>query len=343
MIHYKRSPFLFTYWNEDNKLILYNYNRHTKAAVSTDVIKLLEILKDWKSDKEIFDLVNTDILRLRRSLKQLVKLKFIHEKPLADEDHSAGTTRWEPTDLAVQRQRSYGGAYPLSERIGKSPSSIKHVKGLSSHILRKINNSNDPGKEHSFLSTLDKRKSIRWYGSNHISLDELSGFLYSSARIKKIFKTEQGVLTQRPYPSGGARYPLEIYVVNNKISDIQKGIYYYDPLKHRLILLNRNSNHQRKFNRYIRNVQGPIMNRDSDVVFIITAVFARTMWKYGKIALPLIMSDLGTLYQTMYLVATDMQLAACPLGGTNEELVKHWLNLDWFEESHVGTFMLAKP
>jgi hypothetical protein len=44
----------------------------------------------------------------------------------------------------------------------------------------------------------------------------------------------------------------------------------------------------------------------------------------------------------MYLVATEMNLAPCPLGGTYEELVKDWLNLNWFEESQVGTFLLGK-
>jgi SagB-type dehydrogenase family enzyme len=67
------------------------------------------------------------------------------------------------------------------------------------------------------------------------------------------------------------------------------------------------------------------------------------MWKYEKIGMSLILSDLGCLYQTMYLVATEMNLAPCPVGKTEEELVKNWLNLNWFEESHVGTFLLGKP
>jgi SagB-type dehydrogenase family enzyme len=66
------------------------------------------------------------------------------------------------------------------------------------------------------------------------------------------------------------------------------------------------------------------------------------MWKYKNIGLSLIMSELGCLYQAMYLVATEMNLAPCPLGGTHEELVKDWLNLNWFEESQVGTFLLGK-
>ncbi|HEY7695764.1 MAG TPA: SagB family peptide dehydrogenase, partial [Nitrososphaeraceae archaeon] len=148
---------------------------------------------------------------------------------------------------------------------------------------------------------------------------------------------------KRPYASGGARYPLEIYVVNNSISGIQKGIHYYDPLDHKLNLINKNTSFQKRFNKFIMDVQHPLMNREPDALFIITAVFARTMWKYEKLGLSLILSDLGCLYQTMYLVATEMNLAPCPIGKTDEETVSKWLNLNWFEESHVGTFMLGVP
>jgi SagB-type dehydrogenase family enzyme len=125
-------------------------------------------------------------------------------------------------------------------------------------------------------------------------------------------------------------------------SDIQKGIYHYNPLKHKLVLINKKETYREKLNASILRQLKPLINREPDVVFIITAVFARTMWKYKNIGLSLIMSELGCLYQTMYLVATEMNLAPCPLGGTYEELVRDWLNLNWFDESHIGTFMLGK-
>lgn len=342
MTNYRRSPFLLIYWNENNEVVLYNYNMHTKAIVSKDVLKILEILNEWKSYNEIYDLLKIDSLELKKALQLLTKLRFVHKEPLTKEDSSSSDARrWEPVDLAWQRQRNYGGAYPMSGRLGKSPSPIKHVKGLSSVALPRVHNSDNSEKKHSLLGTLNNRKSIRKYSKYSMDISDLSRFLYYSARIKKIFKSDQGTLTKRPYPSGGGRYPLEIYVVNNRISDIQKALYYYDPYKHKLLLLSRNKKYQRKFNEFILDVQGQSMNREPDVVLIITAVFARTMWKYSKIALSLIMSDLGGLYQTMYLIATEMNLAPCPLGGTHEQLVRDWLNLDWFEESHVGTFMLG--
>lgn len=339
---YKRSRYLFTYWNEENRFVLYNYNRQTKAVVSKDLITVIDALSDWRNLQQLSDELHIDRKNLFKALEHLTKLKIICKNRERGEDNRRDMiAAWDPIDLAMQRQRSYGGRFAMSERVGKSPSPVKHVTGLSSFKLYKPQET-----DHDKLSlkeVLEKRKSIRAYSNKHISAADLSYILYHSARIKNIFNSKEGTLTERPYPSGGARYPLEIYVVNNRIRDIQKGIHYYDPLKHQLILQNKNIKYQKQFNKFLFDVQYPLMDRAPDIVLIITAVFARTMWKYEKLGMSLILSDLGCLYQTMYLLATEMKLAPCPIGKTEENLVKNWLNLDWLVESHVGTFLLGKP
>ncbi len=342
MEYYRRSPYVFTYWNQEGKIVLYNYNRHTKALVSNEIMKILDMLSIKRNIQQISDGLQIDKKDLIKALEHLVRLKMVHKNSIDfKDDHSTTQVPWDPIDLAMQRQRSYGGRRPFSEREGKSPSPVKVVKGMSTLILPRPPNMHQ--NSNSFLGVLDERKSIRRYSTNNMTMDNLSHFLYRSARIKQFFRSKEGTLTNRPYPSGGARYPLEIYVSNNRIAGIQKGIHYYDPLKHRLILLNKNKTYQKKFNTFLKHVQHPTMNREPDVVFIITAVFARTVWKYDRLGISLILSDLGSLYQTMYLVATELKLAPCPIGKTEEELVKNWLNLNWFEESHVGTFMLGVP
>jgi SagB-type dehydrogenase family enzyme len=337
-----RSPFLLSFWNNEGKLVIYNYNKNTMAVVSNDVMKIIDTLSQWRNTQQISDQLNIDKKDLTKALEHLVRLKLIHKNRLTYQDmQNDDNMVWDPIDLAMQRQRSYGGRFPMSKRHGKSPSPTKNVKGISSFVLPSPDNIDD--SKSSLLKVLDERRSIRRYGSRLVSVGELSYLLYHSARIKEIFRSKEGTLTKRPYPSGGARYPLEIYVVNNRIRGLQRGIHYYDPLKHKLNLIHKNNSFQKRFNRFIMDVQHPLMNREPDVLFIITAVFARTMWKYEKLGLSLILSDLGCLYQTMYLIATELKLAPCPIGKTEEEIVKKWLNLNWFEESHVGTFILGVP
>jgi SagB-type dehydrogenase family enzyme len=343
--YYKRSPFLFAYWDKQNKLTVYNYNRYTKAIVSRDVTKILDVLSDWKSSEEISrKLSDFDKKILTKALRQLTKLSIVHKRPESrEESDTPSKTQWNPVELAMQRQLSYPELFPKGRNRKNPLSHTKNVRGLSSVILPRVNLSGESKRP--LLDVLNERRTIRKYDYSFIDLDNLSHFLFKCARIKKILSTQVlwGLrLTQRPYPSGGARYPLEIYPVNNKIPDIQKGIYHYNPLKHKLVLINKKETYREKLNASILRQLKPLINREPDVVFIITAVFARTMWKYKNIGLSLIMSELGCLYQTMYLVATEMNLAPCPLGGTYEELVRDWLNLNWFEESHIGTFMLGK-
>ena len=85
MAKYKRSPFLLTYWNEDNKIILYNYNRQTKAVVSKDVMTILNLLSDWRNLQQLSDQLHLD-------KKNLTKFSYLASK---ETQRKLATIRWE--------------------------------------------------------------------------------------------------------------------------------------------------------------------------------------------------------------------------------------------------------
>jgi SagB-type dehydrogenase family enzyme len=66
-------------------------------------------------------------------------------------------------------------------------------------------------------------------------------------------------------------------------------------------------------------------------------------WKYDALAYRTILKDVGVLYQTMYLVATAMGLAACALGSGNADLFATAAGTDYFVEASVGDFVLGIP
>ena len=312
--------------------------------MSLEIITILETITDWKSSSDLFlSLKQYNKENLKKAIKQLVSLSIIDVKPLPKDDEIPSLSKcWSNIDLAMQRQLSFGGYFPELIR-GKPPGLIKQVKSSITIRLPILGVINKDYK--TFYQVLEARTTIRQYGKSHLTVDDLSHFLYRSARIKKMRKdpTTGNKVTCRPYPSGGARYPLEIYPVCNEVIGLKRGIYHYDPLKHNLRLVSDDCKTQKEFNRNTRRTQGSSNHKhEADVIFVITAVFARTMWKYKRIGLSLIFEDLGCLFQTMYLVATEMNLAPCALGLPNERLVSRWLNLNWFLESHVGTFTLGK-
>ena len=53
------------------------------------------------------------------------------------------------------------------------------------------------------------------------------------------------------------------------------------------------------------------------------------------------LKNVGVLYQTLYLVATAMDLAPCALGGGDSDLFARAVGLDYFAETSVGEFLLG--
>ena len=77
------------------------------------------------------------------------------------------------------------------------------------------------------------------------------------------------------------------------------------------------------------------------VLIIIAARFQRLSWKYQSMAYNVLLKNVGALYQTMYLVATAMDLAPCALGGGDSDLFARATGLDYYAETSVGEFLLG--
>jgi SagB-type dehydrogenase family enzyme len=64
-------------------------------------------------------------------------------------------------------------------------------------------------------------------------------------------------------------------------------------------------------------------------------------WKYTAIAYALTLKHVGVVFQTVYLTATDMNLAPCALGGGDSDLFARVASTDYYTETSVGEFLLG--
>jgi SagB-type dehydrogenase family enzyme len=87
---------------------------------------------------------------------------------------------------------------------------------------------------------------------------------------------------------------------------------------------------------------GQRMVHEAGIVIIITAVFARTMWKYGQRGYRYILLDAGHLAQTIYLCADSLGLAAGAVGGFYDAELNEYLNLPEGEEA-LYLLTLGRP
>lgn len=189
---------------------------------------------------------------------------------------------------------------------------------------------------------IEARQSIRAYGTDPITVDQLGEFLYRTARVRGTLGLGPGLpyeVSSRPYPGGGAEYELELYLTVRRCSRLEPGIYHYDPADHALRLINTGEPDRNALLRVASLAAGG--RTVPDVLITMTSRFQRLAWKYRSIAYALTLKHVGVLCQTMYLVTTSMGLAGCALGIGDSDVAARAFGLDYLAESSVGEFILG--
>lgn len=172
-----------------------------------------------------------------------------------------------------------------------------------------------PGKDFAIEmplgKALERRRSIREYALGPLPLETLGRLLHTSYGVRGHRRVEGEVTCDRPAPSAGGRYPLELYVATQTVEGLQDGIYHYDARAHEL-------EHVREGlaqPALVDLIMGQELARDANVVVVITAVRDRTMWKYGQRGYRHVLLDAGHVGQNLYLVATALGLGPTAIGG----------------------------
>ena len=153
--------------------------------------------------------------------------------------------------------------------------------------------------EVSLEETLLKRRSVREFADEKLSLEEIGQLLWAAQGITE---PERGLRTA---PSAGATYPLEIYVVT------PDGFYQYVPQGH--TLETRSTEDLRATLSKAVGGQKSVAEAGADVV--ITAVFERTAKKYRGHATRYVHLEAGHVAQNILLQAVALGLSAVPVGG----------------------------
>jgi len=174
-------------------------------------------------------------------------------------------------------------------------------------------------------------------------LQEISKILYYSYGItdRIIFEIAETKLNQplRAAPSGGALYPIEVYVVILQ-SEIEEGLYHYNPRDHILEQLEKGNKVEKSL---ANSTSYPEIVRDCGAVFILTGVFNRAKFKYGERGYRYVLLEAGHIAQNMYLITTSLNLGAVSLAGFYDSEIDQLLNIDGINESTLYLVTVGKP
>lgn len=178
-----------------------------------------------------------------------------------------------------------------------------------------------------FIDTLKQRSSVRRFGSKAIDEVTLSNLLFYSVGQKLNS-------TRRFYPSAGGRYPLETYVVlmKNINEELKQGLYHYHIKTHSLEALHLDEQAPKE----MRELLNQKWSYNSHLFIINTAVFSRTINKYGVRGYRHILAETGYLGQNISLVSTLLKLGSCAIGGYIDDKINKLLDVDGDEESVVA-------
>jgi SagB-type dehydrogenase family enzyme len=182
---------------------------------------------------------------------------------------------------------------------------------------------------------LRNRRSTRDFADVPISSQSLSYLLWASTGI---FRKEHGY-EFRTAPSAGALYPIETYLCINNIQAIPSGIYHYSIKGHYLELL--------KPGNYAMDVARAALDQEmcraAAVIFIWTAVFQRSQWKYGQRAYRYVYLDAGHVAENLALAATSLDLGSCPIAALYDDEANRILGVDGIAESVIYMTVVGYP
>lgn len=228
----------------------------------------------------------------------------------------------------------YFDRYPSDQTVVEMMRSLRDVKPYLDRPAVPLPDALPPA-ERSLDEALLARRSARAFGEGGVSTAALAKVLRCAYGV-----TEDNADTDypRPFravPSGGALYPLELYVWARAVDGLPAGLYHYDPADHQLDALGGVDLH----GAFVQ----PDLVAQAAAVVLVSAVFFRSVFKYGERGYRFVLLEAGHVVQNAVLAALGGGLATVPLGGYFDREVDRALGLDGLNESVVYGFLLGRP
>lgn len=181
-----------------------------------------------------------------------------------------------------------------------------------------------------------RRRSVRAFDARPLPLSTLSSLLADAYGVQALATLPDGTrVLQRPLPSAGALYPLEVHLLLHAVDGAADGIYRYEPLHHRL------------------EPAGPLPPEDAlaamllaqpyvanaNAVAFFVGAHRRTLAKYGMRGYRYLLLEAGHAAQNLALAATASGLGTLCIGGFRDHLVNRLFGLD--EREAVALYAVA--
>lgn len=190
-------------------------------------------------------------------------------------------------------------------------------------------------------------RSVRQFSDEPLSLEDLSRLLWAGCAVTHVAANQ----LYRAAPSAGALYPIETYLAANRVRDLPAGLYHYrvaagderghiDPSGgHALERLRAGGIGQELAHAALE--QGLLAR--AAAVFVWTAVFSRSRWKYRERAFRYVYLDAGHVAAQVSLAAVTLGLGTCQVGAFFDQVVDDLLGVDGETEAALYLTAVGHP
>lgn len=166
----------------------------------------------------------------------------------------------------------------------------------------------------SIEETLNKRRSVRDYKREALSLEEVSQLLWAGSGKN---------LHRRTAPSAGATYPLEVYLAVGEVKGMESGLYHYSSSRHSLEKVGEDIRRS-----LCRAALEQRMIERAPISIIITAEYSRTTAHYGQRGVRYVHMEAGHMGQNISLQAVALNLGTVMIGAFDDREVKEVLGIE---------------
>jgi SagB-type dehydrogenase family enzyme len=182
------------------------------------------------------------------------------------------------------------------------------------------------------------RSSIRDMTPSQLSLPELGTLLHYAYGVTQPNRQGKSIRPFRAVPSGGGLYPLEIFFHTTQVTGLESGLYHYHPTYRRLRLLRNGDDSAR----IAESMLQPSIALGASLIIFLTALFQRSVFKYGDRGYRYAMFEAGHVAQNVNLVCKGLGLGCVNLGGFYDREIDEQLELDGLTHSTIYIVAVGK-
>lgn len=334
----RRAPYLVSYW-DGGRLMFHNYATGARISADPLAVTVLHFFDRWRSIKALTaHFAQFRPASLRAAVSALARHSILAYRNRPVDKASAALPAWASWNPEAgffhlsTKDVSYSTEPRVTSRTrvrgAKSRPMPAHVKRYPGALRQRLPRVDAEGQ---FVDVLRARRTWRRFAARPISLGHMSTVLGLTFGVQKWLDLEDGSRAPlKTSPSGGARHPIEAYVLVRRVKGLKPGLYHYAVDRHELELLRRDRR-PRSVEQYLPTQSW--FNGAAAVVFM-TAVFPRVQWRYPFArAYRVVLADAGHLCQTFCLTATWLGLAPFCTTALADSLIEKELGIDGVSES----------